>query len=100
MIETIKEGFLLALGLSAIGLYLWLVFSASAWLWRRFVAWVDDRINHSVQPVTNRVIVSMWQVAKETPVIFFAPAILLWRGFRTATVRYMNEVDQLVAQRK
>lgn len=100
MIETLKEGFLLALGLSAIGLYLWLVFSVSAWLWRRFVVWVDDRINHSVQPVTNQVIVSMWQAVKETPLMFFAPVILLWRGLKTATLRYMNAVGQLVAEKK
>jgi hypothetical protein len=42
----------------------------------------------------------MWKGAKEAPVIFFAPAILLSRGLKTATLRYINAVDQLVAQRK
>jgi hypothetical protein len=95
MIETLEQGFVLALALSAIALYLWVVFTVSAWLWNKFVASVDARIYHPTKPVSSRLAISIWEAAKETPVMFFAPAILLWRWLKKAMKRYMKAVDQL-----
>lgn len=98
MIETLEQGVLLALTLAAIALYFWLAFSLTAWLWRKFTVLVDARVYHAEHPVSNKLVLSMWQAAKATPIMFFAPAILLWRWLKNAMNRYIKAVDQLLAE--
>jgi hypothetical protein len=100
MVHIIQQAFFITIAFVAIGLYLWVFLSVSAWLWRKLVTSVDDHIYRPRTTVLNPLVMSMWKGAKEAPVIFFAPAILLSRGLKTATLRYINAVDQLVAQRK
>jgi hypothetical protein len=45
----------------------------------KIVTSVDDRIYRPRTPVSNCLVISMWKGAKEAPVIFFAPSILLSR---------------------
>lgn len=98
MIETLEQGVLLALTIAAIALYFWLAFSLSAWLWRKFTVLVDARFYHAKNPVSNKLVLSMWQAAKATPIMFFAPAILLWHWLKNAMTRYIKAVDQLLAE--
>lgn len=100
MILLLQQALLSTLAISAIGLYLLLVFKISTWLWRMLVASIDAFMYRSTKPVTNQFIISMWKAAKETHVIFFAPTIMLWDGLKTAILHYINAVDQLVADRR
>lgn len=100
MIETLEQGFTLALILTAFALYLWLVFIVSSWLWRKLITLVDARIYHPEKPITNRVIISMWEAAKETPTMFFAPAILCGNWIKQLMVSYLSAVDKLVLESK